>query len=121
MSRMTREDWMVYGILRSLRGKDYAEKYRHKRNKRNAEFGIGLPKPETGWAMVKDYGIDGMLVKKFIPGAMDEEAKADFEEANQIECPPSAYDCTGKPFTGWMSFFDVPGGVWAYHRICVDV
>ena len=121
MSRMTADDWMVYGILRSLQGKDYAEKYRHKRNKRNAEFGIGLPKPETGWAMVKDYGIDGTLVKKFIPEKMSIEDMNRFEESTWIDCPFSPYDCTGKPFTNWISFFDVPGGVWVYHSIGFDV
>ena len=120
MSRMTPDDWMVYGILRNLQGKDYAEKYRHKRNKRNAEFGIGSPKKDDSWTVVKDSGIDGVLVKQFIPGSMSDEDKTDFEKSAWIECPFSPYDCTGKPFTNWISFFDVPTGVWVYHSIGLD-
>lgn len=121
MSRMTRDDWMVYGILRSLRGKDYAEKYRHKRNKRNAEFGIGLPKQETGWTVAVSFGMDTTLVKQFIPRKMSAEEKAEFEDRNWIDLPNSPYDCTGKPFTHWIAFYEVHGGVWVYHSIGLDV
>lgn len=121
MSRMTRNDWTVYGLLRAAVSKAAAEKYRHDLNAKYAKYGVGTPSDDPKWTLVQDLGIDGVLVKKFIPGAMSEESKEIFEKENCIERPFSAYDCTGKTFTSWMSFFDVPGGVWAYHRISIDI
>ena len=121
MSRMTQADWTVYGVLRNVKGKAYAEEYRHKRNKKNAEYGIGLRKRDNGWTLVKDYDINGILVKQFICGEMTEMDQAVFEEQEWISIPYSPYDCTGKPFSQWMSFFKVPGGYWIYHRIGIDV
>lgn len=120
MSRMTDVDWSVYAVLRNVKGKAYAEEYRHKRNKRNAEYGIDLRKPND-WTIVKGYDTGGVLVKRFIPGEMEVQGKRNFEEREWIEAPMLSYDCTGKPFSLWMEFFDVPGGTWVYHRIGLDV
>lgn len=111
---------MVYGILREVKGKAYAEAYRHKRNKKHAEYGTGL-KVEKVWTIIRDYGIDGYLMKRFIPGGMTEAEKAEFEDYEWIELRWSPYDCTGRAFSQWMSFHDVPGGTWVYHSIGFDV
>jgi len=121
MSRLTREDWEVYGILRSVRGKKYAENWRHSRNKKNADYGIGLPRKDHEWRLVKEYGIDGYLIKRFVSGHMTAAEKARFEEDNWVHAPATAYDCTGKPFTSWISFHEVPEGTWVYHMISFDV
>lgn len=118
MSRMTKADWAVYAILREIEGKAHAENYRHKRNKKNAEYGIGLRK-EDNRILVKDYGIDGFLVKEFIPQNLSITDLAEIEDSETIEIH-SAYDCTGRPFTQWIQFFKVPGGYWMYHRISYD-
>ena len=38
-----------------------------------------------------------------------------------IEPTYSAYDCTGRPFSVSMDFYDVPGGTWIYHFVGYDV
>lgn len=120
MSRMTAPDWVVYAVLRNIEGKAHAEDYRHKRNKKNAEYGIGLRK-EDPRIIVKDYGIDGFLTKQFIPGELSAADKAAIEDSEWIDVSPSEYDCTGRPFTNWIKFFEVPGGYWMYHSIGFDV
>ena len=40
MSRMTRDNWLVYAIFREIDGKAKAETYRHKVNAKNAQYGI---------------------------------------------------------------------------------
>lgn len=121
MSRMTRDDWTVYSLLRTSIGKAAAEEYRHKLNAKYAKYGIGTPAYDWEWTIVKDLGIDGVLVKQFVPGPMSTEDRAAFEDDNRIEIPLSAFDCTGRPFTSWMAFYDIPGGVWVYHRIGIDI
>lgn len=120
MSRMTAPDWAVYAVLREVKGRAYAESYRHKRNKKNAELGIGLRKEEQP-ILVKDYGMDGILTKQFIPGELGAEDKAAIEDCEWIEITHCAYDCTGRPFTNWIKFFKVPGGYWMYHSVGFDV
>lgn len=119
MSRMTNPDWAVYAVLRNIKGKAYAEEYRHKRNKKNAEYGTGLHTKDAR-ILVKDFGLDGLLVKEFIPGELSDMDKLAIEDSQWMETN-SAYDCTGRPFTQWIQFFKVPGGYWMYHSIGYDV
>ena len=113
MSRMNKTNWQVYATLREIRGKAAAEDYRHKVNSRN------LPESrKSKWQIVKNYGIDGYLAKRFFPGNPD---PADLESQYYIEPIYAAYDCTGCMFTSWIQCFKVPGGVWCYHRIACDI
>lgn len=115
MSRMNRENWEVYAIMRETGGPAAAERYRHKVNARKRY----LPeRRESKWQIVKDYGIDGYLSKRFFPGPVD---PADLEARYYIEPIYAAYDCTGCMFTSWIACFKVPGGVWCYHRIACDI
>ena len=88
MSRMTAPDWAVYAVLREIKGKACAEDYRHKRNKKNAEYGIGLRK-EDPRILVKDYGIDGFLTKQFFHGELNAADKEAIEDSEWIESTPS--------------------------------
>ena len=112
---------MVYSIIRTLNSKEDAEKYRHARNAKNAQYGIGLPKRGSEWTLVRDYGMDGMLVKQFIPGKMSDEDRELLKESIWIEAPYSAYDCTGALFSNRITLYDVPGGTWVYHSIGRDI
>jgi hypothetical protein len=117
---MTRSNWEVYAILRSVDGKAAAERYRHKVNARNAPL-MGEPIEDPVWTIVKDYGIDGYITKCFIPGDWSMDDRNDFADSIWIESYPSAYDCTGRAFTRYVDMFDVPGGIWVYHHIGFDV
>lgn len=121
MSRMTQNDWTVYGLLRATISKAAAEKYRHDLNAKYAKYGIRTPSNISEWTLVRDYGMDGMLLKQFIPREMSAKDRECFEESHWIEIPFSPYDCTGRFFSNWMSFFTVPGGTWVYHSIGIDV
>ena len=72
---------------------------------------------------IKDYGIDGYIELVELPEYLDtkEEAKEYFEEEEWIHCPLTAYDCTGRPFTGWVKIFQRRGKWMAYHRVEFDV
>ena len=53
MSRMTRDNWLVYAIFREIDGKEKAEIYRHKVNARNAGLGISGDGGKSAWSLVK--------------------------------------------------------------------
>lgn len=84
-----------------------------------------IHKPKlTSW-IVKDYGIDGFislhLLPEFLEGSSIEDVKKYFEEEEVIECPYSAYDCTGRPFTSWYKIFRRHNRWYAYHSVAIDV
>ena len=56
MSRMTRDNWLVYAIFREIDGKATAENYRHKVNAKNRKYGISGDGEKSPWSLVKsDY------------------------------------------------------------------
>ena len=73
--------------------------------------------------IVKDNGIDGYIELEPLPAEISEKEDAIkfFEENRRIELAPSAYDCTGRPFTGWYKVFKRNGKFYAYHSVCFDV
>lgn len=73
--------------------------------------------------IVKDYGIDGFIVRIVLPEWVEtrEEAEYWFEENERRECRPSMYDCTGDMFTSWYSLFFINGRWVAYHSVGVDI
>lgn len=61
-------------------------------------------------------------LKYFFPDEhWTEEEKAEFKDAFWIECPYSAYDCTGAIFTSFINVFDVPKGTIVHMWMSVDV
>ena len=74
--------------------------------------------------IVKDYGIDGYIVKFPLPENLSSAEDADeyFREYEYLYFYPSPYDCTGQHFTSWYKIFRKPDGrFWAYHSVSVDV
>lgn len=122
MSRMTRENWIAYGIIRDCSGKAAAEEYKHRKQAKNAKYGIReTADSESIWTLVggSDSG-DSYILKAFLSGDQAEEALADFADEHWISLPYPAWDCTGCSFTRCMDFFRVPHGVWVYHHISID-
>lgn len=74
--------------------------------------------------IVKDYGIDGYIVKFPLPEYLktEEDAIEYFREEEYIRYRPTYYDCTGQAFTSWFKIFQKPDGrFWAYHSVGYDV
>ena len=120
MSRMTRDNWLVYAIFREIDGKAKAEIYRHKVNAKNAELGINGDGEKSGWSIVKG-DFDGYIEKRFIPCHVSKAEAEEIVGKTWIEPTYSAYDCTGRPFSVSMDFYAVPGGTWVYHHVGYDV
>lgn len=120
MSRLQKEDWSVYAILRDLYGKGKAEKFRHKKNRKYRELCI-KNKQEDSWTLVKDYGMDGFIIKTFVPKKLTIDERVEITDMEWRAVPYPAYDCTGCPFSTQLSFYEVPAGTWIYHHISYDV
>ena len=120
MSRMTRDNWLVYAIFREIDGKAKAETYRHKVNAKNAEYGINGDGKENPWSIVKG-DFDGYIAKRFLPYHVGKAEAEEIVGETWIEPTYSAYDCTGRPFSVSMDFYDVPSGTWVYHYVGYDV
>lgn len=73
--------------------------------------------------IVKDYGIDGYVIRFPLPDHIDSKtmAKAYFEDRCKYHYRPSQYDCTGQLFTRWYKLFLRNGRWWAYHSVGCDV
>lgn len=69
--------------------------------------------------LVKDYGCDGLIEKIVVPFDI---ADAEIWFENEIYMPPinSAYDCTGRAFSGWHRIYKQGGRTVIYHRVCID-
>ena len=82
---------------------------------------VGRPASES--QIVKDYGIDGAIVKFPLPERITtaDEADAYFMDNCYIKARPSAYDCTGQAFTSWYRIVKIRGRYFAYHSIGYDV
>lgn len=67
---------------------------------------------------------DGYVEKIEIPEKFTkdkESMKKWFNEYIRIEPYYSAYDCTGRPFTGWYRFAKLHGQWYCYHKVDYDV
>ena len=76
------------------------------------------------YILVKDYGIDGSVIKFPLPEHIEteDEAREYFDEYERIHFKPTPYDCSGQQFTSWYKVFQKPDGrFWCYHSIGVDV
>lgn len=82
-----------------------------------------LGAPDTGRRIVKDYGIDGCIVRVELPEEVQTylDAMEWFDACEHIEWIPGPYDCTGRAFTSWFRLFYVGGRYVCYHRIARDV
>lgn len=82
---------------------------------------VGKPASES--RIVKDYGIDGCIVKFPLPEGIGtvEEAEEYFLSHHYIEATNSPYDCTGKAFTSWYRIIQIRGRFYAYHSVGFDV
>ena len=80
-------------------------------------------RPESEEVIVRDYGIDGFVIRKPLPDFLKsiEDAVEYFEENEYMRCRPSMYDCTGDLFTSWYKIYKKDGRIWCYHSISVDV
>ncbi len=80
-------------------------------------------RPATESQLVKDYGIDGYIVKFPLPERISTEGEAEeyFLSQHYIEATNSPYDCTGKAFTEWYRIFKIRGRFYAYHSVGFDV
>ena len=86
------------------------------------DFTVGMGYP-IYHRIVKDDGIDGFVELVTLPEictTMD-EAEEYFTDFVKIDCYPSAYDCTGRPFTSWYKLFQRGDKFYAYHRVSFDV
>lgn len=119
MSRMTRDNWLVYAIFREIDGKAKAETYRHKVNAKNAELGINGDGEKSPWTLVKYDEDGGYIEKRFLPYHLTAEEQEDWYDSIEIRIN-SPWDCTGQRFTAWISFHEIPGGTWVYHCTGID-
>ena len=71
------------------------------------------------YTVVKDYGVDGYIVRFDMPEVDDPEAW--FDDNERLTMRPSPYDCTGQAFTAWHEFKTLGGRMVCYHSIAVDV
>ena len=81
---------------------------------------LGRYKDENGFDFVtaRDSG-DSSLWKTFTEEKFTDEEKRELMDEWWIHIY-SPYDCTGKEFTQWIGFFEVPNGTWIYHRKGID-
>ena len=79
---------------------------------------------ESDRRIVKDYGIDGFVLRIDLPEELrsKDEARAWFEEYEVLHYRPTYYDCTGQLFTQWYSIFKHPteDHFIAYHSVACD-
>lgn len=79
---------------------------------------------ESDRRIVKDYGIDGFVLRIDLPEELrsKDEARAWFEEYEVLRYRPTYYDCTGQLFTSWYSIFKHPtkDHFIAYHSVACD-
>lgn len=78
-----------------------------------------LKAEDSGRTLVKDYGIDGYIVRFEMPDTDDPEAW--FDNNERLRMRYSAYDCTGQAFTQWHAFKTLGGRKVCYHSIAFDV
>lgn len=117
MSRMTRDNWLVYAIFREIDGKERAEQYRHKINATRAKY---RTKDESSpWALIKYDEDGGYIEKRFLPYHLTAEEREEWYDSIEIRIN-SPWDCTGQRFTAWISFHEIPGGTWIYHCTGID-
>lgn len=78
---------------------------------------------ESDRRIIKDYGIDGFIVRFALPSWVEDMETAEewFDENERRECRPTMYDCTGDAFTSWHSIFKINGRYICYHSIGFDV
>lgn len=69
--------------------------------------------------VVKDYGVDGFVIRFEMPDVSDPEAW--FDDNERLVCRPSMYDCTGQAFTIWHKICRLNGKLTCYHRVGFDV
>lgn len=119
MNNLTRDQWIVYACIRTEVGKNTANEYKRNCKIKNAKYGINIEKKNPWNLAFSDY--DSMTYKRFFPGNMSEEDKKELVEEISIDCINSQYDCTGCVFTTAIDFYNVPGGVWVYHCMALDV
>ena len=94
---------------------------RHYAHRDNMEdVGMGF---KVEHRIIKEYGIDGYIELVSIPAVFDNENDAVDFFFGFIDIPfiPSAYDCTGRPFTDWYRLIKRRGQFYAYHRVSFDV
>lgn len=83
-----------------------------------------LKKPASEKILVRDYGIDGYVIRYPLPEGISskEEGEEYFEEYEYIHYHPTYYDCTGQAFTSWYKVYKAKDGrFWVYHSIGYDV
>lgn len=118
MAKLTRDQWLVYAAFRAYGSREKAEEYKRRAKTRNNRYGIKTS--ENPWALVKaDY--DRRIIKRFIPRKMTVAECQEMTDEIWIDCPNSLYDCTGAIFTTGVDFYEVPGGMWVYHFLSLDV
>lgn len=91
----------------------------HKYNRKQARRAAA----ERDRRIVKDYGIDGFILRIDMLNDFDsiDEARAWFEEYEVLHYRPTYYDCTGQLFTQWYRIFRHPDGhLIAYHSVACD-
>ena len=78
--------------------------------------------------LIKDYGIDGVIVLFEFPSEINSIKIDSFELAEEYfkayeyrRYKPSMYDCTGQSFTSWYKIIKRNNKFYAYHCISFDV
>lgn len=120
---MKKLDWMIYALMRKS-DMNAAKKFKSACRQsdklikvNNNAFDIYNAK---NWKTIKSNGIDGYIEKMLYPCQLDDTDKAEIVNGLKMTIN-SPYDCTGKAFTQWIAFFNVPSGCFIYHSIGFDV
>lgn len=103
---------------------DYPDDVREWLDEAKRDIRAYLHAPSPGdRRVVKDYGIDGCVMRIELPEDIQtgEEAQEWFAECEYIRYSPRPYDCTGQAFTAWYKFFRVNGRYICYHSVAVDI
>ena len=112
----------VISYIKNMTGKVWAEDIVKDLKKELRRF-FRKKAQKSDRRIVKDNGIDGYIELIELPDRLRtlEEAKEYVEEYEVMEIVPSAYDCTGRPFTSWTKTFERNNRFFAYRSVCFDV
>ena len=114
---INRIHWEIFCIIKKTLGEESAKDYLSTlRKRKSAPY-------KSAWNFVC-FDEDGINTcryeKQFVPYHLTEEEKEVFREENEIRIF-SPYDCTGKIFTVWIDFYEIPKGTWIYHCKGIDL
>lgn len=119
---MNKLDWMIYAMMRkddinaAKKFKTYCRQNDKLIKVNNNAFDIYNAK---NWKIINDDGIDGYIEKMLYPRQLTKDEQSEIANGLHLTIN-SPYDCTGKAFTRWIEFYNVPSGCFIYHSVGFD-